>query len=63
MYAKESVAIIGSGMSGLVSAKYALENDLVPFVFERSAAIGGELWSIGSTKKSKALLTNVSIFR
>ena len=63
MYAKESVAIIGSGMSGLVSAKYALENDLVPFVFERSAAIGGEFWSLDSSKKSTSLPTNVSIFR
>ena len=62
MYAKDLVAKIRSGMLGLVSAKYEFENDLVSFVFERSAAIG-EFWSLDSSKKSTALSTNFSIFR
>ena len=28
----KTVAIIGSGISGLLSAKHALENNLLPFV-------------------------------
>ena len=44
----KTVAIIGAGISGLVSAKYALENGLMPFVIEKSKSIGG-LWSLDSS--------------
>ena len=38
------VAIIGAGMGGLCSAKYSLENGLLPTVFEKSKYPGG-LWT------------------
>jgi cation diffusion facilitator CzcD-associated flavoprotein CzcO len=60
---KSSVAIIGSGMAGLVSAKYALENGLVLFVFEKCATIGDDFWSLSSNKKFEGLIKNVSIYR
>jgi dimethylaniline monooxygenase (N-oxide forming) len=41
------VAIIGSGPAGLVSAKYAVENDIVPVIFDRKNIPGG-LWSSGT---------------
>jgi dimethylaniline monooxygenase (N-oxide forming) len=44
----KTVAIIGAGISGLVSAKYALENGLMPFVIEKSKSKGG-LWSLDSS--------------
>lgn len=42
------VAIIGAGFSGIMAAKYALENDLEPVVFERNDEICG-LWSTKNT--------------
>ena len=61
--AKKSVAIIGSGMAGLASAKYALENDLIPYVFEKCETIGDDFWSLSSTQKYHGLVKNVSIYR
>ena len=60
---KKKVAIIGAGPSGLVSVKYAVENDLAPVVFERSSTIGG-LWA-PENKRSAAwdgLTANVSFY-
>jgi dimethylaniline monooxygenase (N-oxide forming) len=37
-------AIIGAGPGGLSAAKFALENGLTPFVYEKASEIGG-LWS------------------
>ncbi|RNA19017.1 Flavin-containing monooxygenase-family [Brachionus plicatilis] len=45
--AKKRVAIIGAGPAGLVSAKTALENGLVPVIFDRKSKPGG-LWSAGT---------------
>lgn len=45
--AKKRVAIIGAGPAGLVSAKTALENGLIPVVFDRKSRPGG-LWSAGT---------------
>ena len=40
----KKIAIIGAGKAGIVSAKYALENQLKPVVFEKTNKVGG-LWS------------------
>ena len=53
------VAIIGAGVSGLTSAKYALENGLSPVVFEKSAQISG-LWSAKDTAVWEGLNTNTT---
>jgi len=55
---KKRVAILGSGPAGLVSAKYALENDIVPVIFEKKKTPGG-LWSSG-TAIWDGMHTNVS---
>ena len=57
------VAIIGAGPSGLTSAKYAIENGLVPTVFEKSNDICG-LWSNTSTNKAvwAGLYSNISYY-
>ncbi len=59
---KGSIAIIGSGVSGLVAAKSLLEKGLKPVVFEKSNCIGG-LWNYGKSGGSplySSLKTNVS---
>lgn len=38
------VCIIGSGFSGLVSAKKSLDSNLIPVIFEKSSRIGG-IWN------------------
>lgn len=55
---KKRVAILGSGPAGLVSAKVALENDLVPVIFDKKPIPGG-LWSAG-TAIWDGMHTNVS---
>lgn len=44
---KNKVIIIGGGVSGIVSAKYALAAGIEPIILEKTSAIGG-LWSSGS---------------
>lgn len=56
--AKKRVAIIGAGPAGLVSAKIALENDLIPVIFDRKRKPGG-LWT-GGTAIWDDMHTNVS---
>jgi dimethylaniline monooxygenase (N-oxide forming) len=41
---KNKIAIIGAGIAGLVSAKYAKENGFTPIIFEKNTTIGG-VWS------------------
>lgn len=53
-------AVIGSGPSGIVSAKYCTEYDITPVVFERKSLPGG-LWSEG-TAIWDDMHTNVSRF-
>jgi dimethylaniline monooxygenase (N-oxide forming) len=55
---KKRVAILGSGPGGLVSAKQALENGIVPVIFEKKSVPGG-LWSAG-TAIWDGMHTNVS---
>lgn len=43
------VAIIGGGPSGLITAKYMLENNIKPFIFEKLKNIGG-MWNINNTR-------------
>jgi dimethylaniline monooxygenase (N-oxide forming) len=56
----KKVAIIGAGRSGLVAAKYALENGLEPYVFDKSSQIGG-LWA-KDTAILEGLYSNISIY-
>jgi dimethylaniline monooxygenase (N-oxide forming) len=57
------VAIIGAGPAGLTSAKYALENGLLPTIFEKSNDVGG-LWSRSSSNKAvwDGLYSNISYY-
>ena len=57
----KKVAICGAGPAGLVSAKYALENGLLPVVFDKSKFIGG-LWSSDSTAAWDGLYSNASFY-
>ncbi|EGC36796.1 hypothetical protein DICPUDRAFT_46933 [Dictyostelium purpureum] len=57
----KTIAIIGGGPSGLVSAKSALECGLVPTVFEKQENFGGN-WAPNTTKAWNSLRTNVSKF-
>ena len=58
---RKSVAIVGGGVAGIVSAKYALENGLLPTVFEKSKSIGG-LWSLDSTYIWEGMTSTASIY-
>ncbi len=55
---EKRVAILGSGPAGIVSAKYAIENGILPVVFEKKNKPGG-LWSEG-TAIWDGMHTNVS---
>ena len=55
---EKRVAILGSGPAGLVSAKYALENNIVPVILEKRNKPGG-LWAEG-TAIWDGMHTNVS---
>ena len=58
----KKVAIIGSGQSGLSSAKYAVENGLQPVIFDK-ARIPGGLWATGDNNKTNIwenLYSNIS---
>jgi dimethylaniline monooxygenase (N-oxide forming) len=52
------VAIIGAGVSGLLSAKYAKENGFTPTVFDKKSTVGG-IWS-GEGNAWPGLETNAS---
>ena len=60
-----NVAVIGAGVSGLVSAKSLLEEGLVPTVFEQTEEIAG-IWNyheerpFGGGPAYRALRTNTS---
>lgn len=58
---KRKVAIIGGGIGGLLSASYAVENGLVPTIFEKGNDLGGN-WSITEGQIWPDLITNVSRF-
>ncbi|XP_074120734.1 dimethylaniline monooxygenase [N-oxide-forming] 4-like [Sminthopsis crassicaudata] len=61
----KQVAIIGAGVSGLISIKCCLEEGLEPICFERSDDIGG-LWKFietsghGKTQVYKSVVTNIT---
>lgn len=56
----KKLAIIGAGRAGLVSAKYALEHELEPTIFEQTNQIGG-LWSReNGTHIWEGLFSNIS---
>lgn len=57
--AQKRVAIIGAGISGLLSAKYSVINGLVPVVFEKTSEIGG-LWTANVTAIYPGMTTNVT---
>lgn len=54
-----SIAIIGAGPAGLVSAKSALECDLKPTIFEKGNAVGG-LWKPHEGFVWDSMKTNIS---
>ena len=54
----QEVAIIGGGISGILSAKYCLENNLTPVIFDKCSTIGGAWGKDGLTWDS--LMTNNS---
>lgn len=60
---KKTVAIIGAGPSGLCTAKYMIDNGLVPTIFEKEATIGG-LWAKSNDHNAvwDGLRTNVSYY-
>lgn len=58
---KPTVAIIGAGPSGLVSAKYALEYGLKPIVLEKNSDIGG-IWQPTTGIVWDSMHTNLSHF-
>jgi dimethylaniline monooxygenase (N-oxide forming) len=55
---QRKVAIIGAGVSGLLSAKYAKENGFTPTIFEKNTTVGGQ-WS-GEVNAWPNLESNVS---
>ncbi|KAN0028783.1 hypothetical protein ACTFIV_010641 [Dictyostelium citrinum] len=55
----KTVAIIGGGPSGLVSAKSSIECGLLPTIFEKNLDIGG-IWSNSNTKVWDSMKTNVT---
>lgn len=57
----DSVAIIGAGPSGIVSAKAALESGLEPMVLERNSDIGG-VWDPNQGATWGTMRTNLSKF-
>lgn len=58
---KKSVAIIGAGPSGLVSAKYARDYGLNPIVLEQNEDIGG-VWQPDTGMVWESMRTNLSYF-
>lgn len=61
MEVPKRIAILGAGPSGLVAAKEALQNGLVPTIFERSNDIGG-VWNSSSGAVWNTMSTNISKF-
>eukprot|EP01084_Bolivina_argentea_P097449 175175_1 len=59
MATKQCVAIVGAGPSGLCSAKYAINNRIIPTVFEKESEIGG-LWKSNSGHVWNNMTTNLS---
>ncbi|KAJ6648231.1 Flavin-containing monooxygenase 5 [Pseudolycoriella hygida] len=60
MEPQKRIAIVGAGPSGLVAAKEALENGLIPTVFESKSDIGG-VWSTSGSVWD-TMHTNISKF-
>ncbi|EFA81429.1 hypothetical protein PPL_05416 [Heterostelium album PN500] len=60
MERSKTIAIVGAGLSGLASLKSALENDMMPTLFEKSDDIGGAWSSSTSGLMWDTLHTNVS---
>ncbi|KAG4067053.1 hypothetical protein HA402_000044 [Bradysia odoriphaga] len=56
----KKIAILGAGPSGLVAAKEALQNGLIPTIFERESDVGG-VWS-PSGAVWNTMHTNISKF-
>lgn len=60
MEVPKKVAILGAGPSGLVAAKEALQNGLIPTIIERESNIGGVWSSTGAVWNT--MHTNISKF-
>ncbi len=58
----QNIAIIGTGPSGLVAAKYAIEQGFNVTVFEQNEAIGGVWWytdEVGTNKYGLPIHTSM----
>ena len=55
----KKVAIIGAGVAGIAAAKSALEENLIPVVFERDEAIGG-VWRVNNGYAWPSMEVNIS---
>lgn len=56
---ENTVAILGAGPSGLVAAKYALEQGLEPLILEKNSEIGG-VWNPSTGFTWNTMSTNLS---
>ncbi len=59
MKEKKIVAILGAGLSGLVSAKYMLQEGLKPLILEKHPEIGG-IWNPNTGSVWSSMTTNLS---
>lgn len=59
MASSKTVAVIGGGPAGLVSAKHLLDAGLTPTVFTRSPRTGG-MWDLESPLCWSSMRTNLS---
>lgn len=55
----KTIAIIGAGLAGLIAAKEALAQGLIPTIFEKQSKLGGA-WNFETGSVWKSLRTNVS---
>jgi hypothetical protein len=57
--AKKTVAIVGGGVAGIASARFAKDEGMAPLIFEKGRTLGG-LW--GDTPTYSSLRTNITKF-
>ena len=58
MQDQKKVLIVGAGLTGLATAKFALEAGLVPVVIEKKSGIGG-VWNVEEGNAWENMTTNI----